>query len=73
MPVSDLYRNGSGGNEARDILERVKKHALARFSSSYSIGFVPSPSVAPREHELEVKLAPKSGGKVNDGKRSATY
>jgi len=61
------------GGETDDILERVKKHALARFSSNYTVGFVPSPSGAPREHKLEVKLAPKSSGKVMEGKRSATY
>jgi hypothetical protein len=47
------------GGETHDVLERVKKHALARFSSSYTIGFVPSPSGAPREHKLDVKLAPQ--------------
>ena len=61
------------GGETHDVLERVKKHALARFSSNYTVGFVPSPSGAPREHKLEVKLAPKSSGKVTEGKRSATY
>ncbi len=61
------------GGEADDILERVKRHALARFSSSYSVGFVPSPSASRREHKLEVKLASKSGGKVTEGKRTAVY
>jgi hypothetical protein len=61
------------GGETEDILERIKKHALARFSSTYMVGFVPPPSGAPREHKLEVKLAPKSGGKVSEGKRIATY
>jgi hypothetical protein len=61
------------GGETDDILERIKKHALARFSSNYTVGFVPSPSGAPREHKLEVKLAPKSSGKVTEGKRSAVY
>jgi hypothetical protein len=61
------------GGETHDILERVKKHALARFSSNYTVGFVPSPPDSPREHKLEVKLAPKSSGKVTEGKRSATY
>jgi hypothetical protein len=61
------------GGETRDVLDRVKQHALARFSSNYTIGFVPSESGAPREHKLEVKLAPKSSGKVTEGKRSATY
>lgn len=61
------------GSETDGILERVKKHALARFSSSYTVGFGPSPSGAPRKHKLEVKLAPKSSGKVTEGKRSAAY
>ena len=56
-----------------DILERIEKHAVGRFSSTYMVGFVPPPSGAPREHKLEVKLAPKSGGKVSEGKRIATY
>jgi hypothetical protein len=50
-----------------------EKHALARFRSTYAVGFVPSPSGALREYKLEVKLAPKSSGKVTDGKRSAAY
>jgi hypothetical protein len=61
------------GAETDGILERVKKHALARFSSTYTVGFVPSPSGTAREHKLEVKLAAKSSGKVTDGKRSAAY
>ncbi|HKE27422.1 MAG TPA: hypothetical protein VKB88_33940 [Bryobacteraceae bacterium] len=61
------------GSETLDVLERVKRHALARFSSMYTVGFVPSPSGAPRQHQLEVKLASKSSGKVTEGKRSATY
>jgi hypothetical protein len=61
------------GRETEDVLERVKRHALARFSSTYLVGFVPAKSDTPREHKLEVKLAPKSGGKVSEGKRIATY
>jgi len=61
------------GRETEDVLERIKKHALARFSSTYLVGFVPAKSDTPREHKLEVKLAPKSGGKVSEGKRIATY
>lgn len=61
------------GAETSDVLERVKRHALARFSSTYTIGFVPSPSSAPREHKLEVKLAAKVSGRITDGTRSATY
>ena len=36
------------GGETHDILEQVKRHALARFSSNYTVGFVPAPSGAPR-------------------------
>lgn len=61
------------GSETRDILERVKKHALARFRSDYTVGFVPPPSATPREHKLEVKLAAKSSGKLTEGKRNAAY
>jgi hypothetical protein len=61
------------GRETAEILEKVKRHALAGFTSSYSVGFVPPPTDAPRKHKLEVKLAPKSSGKLSDGKRSAIY
>jgi hypothetical protein len=61
------------GRETDEILEKVKSHALADFSSNYTVGFVPSPTEAPHEHKLEVKLAPKSEGKVTDGKRNAMY
>ena len=61
------------GGETDHVLERVKKHASARFTSNYTVGFAPSPSDSPREHRLEVKLGPKSSGKVTEGKRSATY
>lgn len=61
------------GAETDDVLERVKKHALARFSSNYTVGFIPSPSGVPREHKLEVKLAPRFSAKVTEGKRSARY
>ncbi|HKE25462.1 MAG TPA: hypothetical protein VKB88_24050 [Bryobacteraceae bacterium] len=72
-----LFLSGKGysmtGGEADHVLERVKKHASARFSSNYTVGFVPSLSDSPRAHKLEVKLGSKSGGKVTEGKRSATY
>ncbi len=51
------------GEETDHVLERVKRHASARFSSNYTVGFVPSPSHSPREHKLEVKLGPKFSGK----------
>jgi hypothetical protein len=61
------------GEQVKDILGAVKRHALARFTSTYTVWFAPSPSVSPREHKLEVKLATKSSGKVTDGKRNAVY
>lgn len=61
------------GAETDGILERVKRHALARFSSTYTVGFVPPPSDSPREHKLQVKLVPKTSGKVTEGERTATY
>ncbi len=61
------------GGETEGILERLKSHALARFSSTYTVGFVPSPSDSPREHKLKVKLVPKTSGKVTEGERTATY
>jgi hypothetical protein len=61
------------GPQVNHILETVKSHALARFTSSYTLWFAPSPSGAPRKHKLEVKLAPKSSGKLSDGKRIAIY
>lgn len=70
-PRSEEY--SMTGRETDDVLQRVKKHALARFSSNYTVGFIPTPSDSPRQHNLEVKLAAKSSGKVTEGKRSATY
>ena len=61
------------GGETLRVLERVKRHSLARFSSNYVVGFVPSPSSTPHEHNLEVKLVQKSRGKLTEGKRIATY
>jgi len=61
------------GDEVNGILQAVKRHALARFTSSYTVWFAPTPSESPRKHKLEVKLAPKSSGKLLDGKRNAVY
>ena len=61
------------GGQVNDILEAVKRHALARFTSNYTVWFAPSPSASPRQHKLEVRLASKSDGKITDGKKSATY
>jgi hypothetical protein len=69
----DLDRFSMTGSQVNDILETVKRHALARFSTSYTVWFAPSPSGSPRKHKLEVKLAPKSSGKLADGKRNAVY
>src|SRR5262249_7935321 len=68
-----LSRVSMTGGQVNDILGTVKRHALARFASTYTVGLVPSPSASPRNHKLEVKLASKSTGKVTDGKRSAAY
>jgi hypothetical protein len=61
------------GAQVVDILDAVKEHALARFTATYRVWFTPSPSASPRKHTLEVKLAPKSSGKVSGGKKNATY
>ena len=61
------------GSETHDVLQRVKKHAVTRFSSNYTVGFVPTPSDSPREHKLEVKLTAKSSGRVTEGKRITIY
>jgi hypothetical protein len=72
-PIRMFDDRSMTGGEVNGILDIVKRHALAHFRSSYTIGFVPSPSTGPREHTLEVKLATKSAGKVIDSKRSAAY
>jgi len=56
-------------NTLKKILEQVKADGLSR----YVIGFTPSPVGAPRQHSLEVKLAPKVSGSLEGGKRRATY
>ena len=61
------------GAQVNGILGAVKKDALARFTSTYRVWFAPSSSASPRKHTLEVKLAPKSTGKVTAGKKSVTY
>jgi hypothetical protein len=68
-----LDRFSMAGGQVNDILEAVKRHALARFTSTYTVWFAPSPSTSPRNHKLEVRLATKSSAKVTDGKRSAAY
>jgi hypothetical protein len=72
-PSGGWDRFSMTGRQVSDILETVKRHALARFTSSYTVWFAPSPSGTPRKHKLEVKPAPKSSGKLSDGKRSAIY
>ena len=51
------------------LLERVKADALAQ----YVIGFVPDSSASPKRHSLEVRVAKKSSGSVEGGKRKAVY
>jgi hypothetical protein len=72
-PSDGVGRFSMTGGQVNDILEAVKRHALARFTSSYTVWFAPSPSASPRKHKLEVRLAVKSSAKVSDGKRSAAY
>lgn len=71
--ASPLNRFSMTGSQVNDILGAVKRHALARFTSSYTVWFAPLPSVSPRNHKLEVRLAAKSGSKITDGKKSAIY
>lgn len=56
-------------NKLRDILDSVKNELL----SQYVAGFPLSPSAAPREHELEVRLVSKSTGRMIGGKRTVVY
>ena len=51
------------------ILNSFKTDALAQ----YVIGFDPDSNASPKKHDLEVKVAKKSGGSVEGGKRRAVY
>ena len=51
------------------ILESFKADALAQ----YVIGFVPDSNASPRRHSLEVRVARKSSGAIEGGKRRAVY
>jgi hypothetical protein len=54
----------------RKILESVRNHGL----SQYVVGFAPaSGGATAKEHRLEIKLASKSSGALEGGKRRATY
>ncbi|MGA7241230.1 MAG: hypothetical protein WBY44_36445 [Bryobacteraceae bacterium] len=54
----------------RKILSGVKNHGL----SEYVVGFVPpASSGTSRQHRLEIKLASKSSGSLEGGKRRAIY
>lgn len=52
-----------------EIVDRFKADALAQ----YVVGFVPDSNASPRRHDLEVRLATKSSGLVEGGKRRAVY
>jgi hypothetical protein len=51
------------------LLESFKADALAQ----YVIGFVPDSNASAKRHNLEVKVAKKSNGSVEGGKRRAVY
>ena len=51
------------------ILDSFKADALAQ----YVIGFVPNSNASPKRHNLEVRVAKKSSGTVEGGKRRAIY
>jgi hypothetical protein len=51
------------------ILDSFKADALAQ----YVIGFVPDSNASPKRHNLEVRVAKKSSGAVEGGKRRAVY
>ena len=70
---SSIDRFSMTGTQVNDILDAVKEHVLARFTATYRVWFAPTPSDSPRKHTLEVKLAPKSSGRMTGGKKSATY
>jgi hypothetical protein len=53
----------------RKILESVKSDGL----SQYVVAFVPPSSTAAKGHTLEIKLASKSLGALEGGKRRAVY
>ena len=54
----------------RKILENVKSDGLAQ----YVVGFAPaSGNEAPKQHSLEIKLASRSAGALEGGKRRAVY
>jgi len=58
--------------DARSLLEifdSFKADALAQ----YVIGFAPDSNASPKRHNLEVRLASKSSGLVEGGKRRAVY
>jgi len=54
----------------RKILENVRSDGLAQ----YVVGFAPaSGNEAPKQHSLEIKLASRSAGALEGGKRRAVY
>jgi hypothetical protein len=53
----------------RTILDSVVGDALAQ----YVVGFVPASDEGVRQHQLEIRLASKSAGTIEGGKRRAVY
>jgi len=51
------------------ILNSFEADALAQ----YVIGFEPDSNASPKRHNLEVRVAKKSSGSVEGGKRRAVY
>jgi hypothetical protein len=51
------------------ILDSFRADALAQ----YVIGFEPGSNASPKGHNLEVRVAKKSSGSVEGGKRRAVY
>ena len=77
LPRSDeprpVDRFSMTGAQVNEVLGAVKRHALARFVSTYTLWFTPTSAAPRRPHTLEVRLATKSSAKVVGSKRTATY
>ena len=68
-----LGRFSMTATQVNNILDSIKAHALARFTSTYRVWFEPPSSASPRKRKLEVKLVEKSRGNMTDGRKNATY